>query len=199
MAELNAQAIASLKEGNKDEAIATLSRALISLRGLATSVSSEVARAADILEVTTFSVPIAEAPRDKKLFSRAFVIPSESSDDMLVESAAVIFNIALAHNFKFEDTRSQAKALKLYEKVLRLVSTYEMISSNLAAIWLASCNNMVHLQERHGNRTLVLQAQTAFMLAYDAVRIGHGGPDFAFFHERVAQIHLNLTKLPPTA
>lgn len=206
---LNTQAICALASEKHNEAISLLSEALSLLRHSLASGAELMLTDDDDHQshhAESFSVPVIKVIKvleDPFLFSRAFQMQGTSSDDDYIEEAAMImFNMSLAYHLKFDQESSQTKAISLYQRTLNLIEAPDTCSPSLAAIWLASCNNLAHIHRSRGNVAGQTQAEMAFMLGYDSISTSttyQGGLDYAFFHQRAEQIFLSSVTVSPAA
>ena len=95
---------------------------------------------------------------DQVFFHQAIVMPTDVEDDntssswdAYVYSAAVIFNLALAHHIQgSKDKKAQDKAERLYTTILKLLDERVGHIQSALMLKLACINNLAHIRTENG-------------------------------------------------
>ena len=163
-AELNNEGIRSLVEGKSTKGLDSLTNAIkLMKRELAQQKDDDSCASddsstssSDDIGISTVKLPMSSLASGSYhhhdhssscLFDEVFLIPLSSSrrQDIHFYSAAIIFNLALAHHLI--GTKSyQVKAEKLYSMILKLLGSSMMESRTAVLVKLASIHNLAQLR-----------------------------------------------------
>lgn len=161
-AELNNQGVIGLIEGHNSSAIDSMTKSIKLMKQELAKCTSDISSCLKSTspartELSTVEIPDMESSDDNhEVFNQAIHIPStgdESDLDIHVYSAAVIFNLALAHHrlgMQGDDVYQQ-KALKLYTMVLKVLDDSLIEFRAAIMIKLATINNLTQIRFTKGD------------------------------------------------
>jgi hypothetical protein len=157
--QLNNEGVTALLEGESQAAIDAMTESIKLMKQELSKTTEDSksdcsATASEQEEVRSVEIPQTDS-FDTIVFNQAIIIPSdeEQSDiDIHVYSAAVIFNLALAHHHQASkgDTDCMAKAEKLYAMVLKLIDDGACHMRIAVVVKLASMNNLSQIRYAKG-------------------------------------------------
>lgn len=158
-AQLNNQGVIALIEGDDTSAIESMTKSIkLMKQELAKPTNTLDAKVATTgPELKTVEIPDMESSdENQEIFNQAIHIPctgNESDLDIHVYSAAVIFNLALAHHrVGMQGNEAyQQKALKLYTMVLRVLDDSLIEFRAAVMVKLATINNLTQIRFAKGD------------------------------------------------
>jgi hypothetical protein len=154
-AQLNNVGVTALLEGDQDTAIIFMTNSIKMMKQALTKSSSGGSHKSKHSDQDAHTVELPDMDTETIVFNQAIRIPTDEPEDEIdihVSSAAVIFNLALAHHHKASKTGKVAylsKAEKLYAMVLRVLNDGASRTANL--VKLASINNMSQIRFANGD------------------------------------------------
>ncbi|CAJ1937690.1 unnamed protein product [Cylindrotheca closterium] len=159
-ARLNNEGVTALVEGDEDTSIKLLMSTVkmmkqyIASPDQAAALASSSSQQASSCFRSFSTVEVTHAECDEHIFFRqAIMIPSDGDDttklDLHVYSAAVIFNLALAHHIQ-GSKNSRNKAHKLYATIMKLLDERVGHMQSALLLKLACINNMAHIRFESG-------------------------------------------------
>jgi hypothetical protein len=158
-ARLNNEGVTALVEGDEETSINLLMSTVKMMKQYIASPDQAAALASSLQQASScfrsFStVEVTHAEYDENIFfSQAIIIPSDDDGssplDVHVYSAAVIFNLALAHHVQ-GSKNSQNKAQKLYATIMKLLDERVGHMQSAVLLKLACINNMAHIRFESG-------------------------------------------------
>ncbi len=161
-AQLNNQGVIALIEGDDSFAIESMTKSIKMMKQelakptMASDIKSTTATEGP--ELKTVEIPDMESSDENhEIFNQAIHIPvngDESDLDIHVYSAAVIFNLALAHHrlgMQVGNEAYQQKALKLYTMVLRVLDDSLIEFRTAIMVKLATINNLTQIRFAKGD------------------------------------------------
>jgi hypothetical protein len=163
-ARLNNEGVSALLGGDIQTAVAAMTKSIKLMKQELSSNSAEDSKsinstAGSEQEVRSVEIPDTDSS-ETIVFNQAILIPSDGEQnevDTRVYTAAVIFNLALAHHVKASrgDASCMVKAEKLYTMVvLKLVNDDAACRMRIAVVVkLASINNLSQIQVANGDYT----------------------------------------------
>jgi tetratricopeptide (TPR) repeat protein len=159
--QLNNQGVVALIQGDDDFAIESMTKAIkLMKKELAKPATAltDFTSSEDGPELRTVEIPDMESSDENyEVFNQAIHVPCNSRDesdlDIHVYSAAVIFNLALAHHRKGMNGNEvyRVKALRLYSMVLQIIDDSLISFQTAATVKLATINNLAQIQVSRGN------------------------------------------------
>ena len=177
-ASLNNQAIVSLIEGDDRVAIKSMTDAIKLLKEeLAkpvTAVFADLKSTTDAGDFEAFEIPdCRSSDHHHEIFNQAIHLPyihERSHLVVQVYSAAVIFNLALAHHRQglHGNNVYRQKAVKLYSMVLRILDDSLIDFRTAVMVKLATINNLAQIQFSNGDYQ---EAQTGLSHLPGVVRL----------------------------
>jgi tetratricopeptide (TPR) repeat protein len=159
--DLNNRAVVALIEGDDEFAIKSMADAIKLLKqelakpGRVAFEDVKCTAAGPVLK--TVEIPdLCSGDDHHEIFNQAIHVPcsgEESQIDIHVYSAAVIFNLGLAHHRQAlkGNKEYQGKAVKLYNMVLRVLDDTLIEFRTAVMIKLATINNLAQIQFAHGD------------------------------------------------
>ena len=160
-AHLNNQGVIALTEGDDAFAIDAMTKSIRMMKEeLAKPTTDAIDNKLNVScepELRTVEIPDMDSSDEHhEVFNQAIHIPcdgDESDLDIHVYSAAVIFNLALSHHRQglHGNLVSQAKALKLYNMVLKVLDDSMFQFRTAVMVKLATINNLAQIQFANGN------------------------------------------------
>lgn len=162
-ARLNNEGVTALVEGNEHQAVDALMKTVRMMKQLLVTPETDIEALSDEKDdgdsschddLNTVEVPDASSG-ENCYFRQAILLPcdgEESSLDIYVYSAAVIFNLALAHHVQARNGKSYTiKAEKLYSTILKLLDDRVGHMQPAIVLKLACINNMSYIRFENGN------------------------------------------------
>jgi hypothetical protein len=160
-AELNNQGVIALIEGDDSFAIESMTKSIKLMKQELAKCTTELSccksQSPSKTQLSTVEIPDMESSDDnQEVFNQAIHIPftgDESDLDIHVYSAAVIFNLALAHHRlgMQGDELYQQKALKLYTMVLKVLDDSLIEFRAAITVKLATINNLTQIRFAKGD------------------------------------------------
>lgn len=158
-AKLNNRGIISLIEGRDSHAIDTMTESIKLMKQELRKDGAQMkdfkaALSGQCSDLSTVEIPDMDTDDQYAAFNHAIHISYESSEprfDIQMYSAAVIFNLALAHHrlVMQGDKSLVEKTVKLYSLVLKLLENWEC-HKGIAIIKLAAINNLAQMRFANG-------------------------------------------------
>jgi hypothetical protein len=154
-AQLNNAGVTALLEGDQDTAITFMTKSIKMMKQELTKSSLAGSHKSKHSDQEAHTVELHDMDTETIVFNQAIRIQTDGPEDEIeinVCSAAVIFNLALAHHHKSSSTGEVAylsKAEKLYSMVLRVLNDGASRTANL--VKLASINNMFQIRFANGD------------------------------------------------
>ena len=158
---LNNQAIVALVEGDDTFAIKSMTDSIkllkLELAKPVTATFADMISASHIGDFKTVEIPDCQSSdHHHEIFNQAIHLPCLGDGSHLVVqvySAAVIFNLALAHHRQGirGNTTCRQKAVKLYDMVLRILDDSLIDFRTAVMVKLATINNLAQIQFATGD------------------------------------------------
>jgi hypothetical protein len=164
-ARLNNEGVTALVEGDEHQAIESLMKTVKMMKQLLSkpgttiqllkSDDSDDGNSSCFIDFTTVEVPD-KSSGESFFFRQAIKMPcdvdGDSPLDIYIYSAAVIFNLALAHHVQAHRSKScMIKAEKLYATIMKLLDDRVGNVQPAVVLKLACINNMSYIRYEHGN------------------------------------------------